>query len=328
MYKIYKCCFINKFSLNFPQGLIQEDSGREVTGDVSFIHQTVNMTNYSASVYNPLSRKMDKIKGCLPAMGYSFAAGTTDGPGVFLFEQGETTSNPMWNALRDFIAPPTQSDIDCQFPKPILLATGRAAFPYEWQPKVVPTQVLKIGDLILAGVPGEPTTMSGRRLKNAIRKSALESGGGECDVILAGLSNLYSSYIATFEEYQAQRYEAASTLYGPHTLSIYINQFKALTAAMMTGKSVDKGPEPPYLNDKVLSLVPGVVFDGHPIGKDFGTVKVDAKRSYGINDVASVTFIAGNPRNNIFHEKTYLVVERKINERFKVVLTDADWDTK
>lgn len=271
---------------------------------------------------------MDKIRGCLPAMGYSFAAGTTDGPGVFLFEQGETTSNPMWNALRDFIAPPTQADIDCHHPKPILLATGRAAFPYEWQPKIVPLQVLKIGDLILAGVPGEPTTMSGRRLRNAIRKSALESGGGECDVILAGLSNLYSSYIATFEEYQAQRYEAASTLFGPHTLSIYINQFKILTTAMMTGKSVEKGPEPPYLNDKVLSLVPGVVFDGHPIGKDFGAIKFDAKRSYRINDVASVTFIAGNPRNNIFHEKTYLVVERKINERWKVLLTDADWDTK
>lgn len=33
-------------------------------------------------------------------------------------------------------------------------------------------------------------------------------------VILSGLSNTYSSYITTFEEYQYQRYEAASTAYG------------------------------------------------------------------------------------------------------------------
>lgn len=58
-------------------------------------------------------------------MGYSFAAGTTDGPGSFAFEQGTTTSNPMWNAVRNFVAAPTPEDIECQGPKPILLATGR-----------------------------------------------------------------------------------------------------------------------------------------------------------------------------------------------------------
>lgn len=60
-------------------------------------------------------------------MGYSFAAGTTDGPGAFDFTQGTTTSNPLWNAVRDFIAEPTKEDIKCQAPKPILLATGRVS---------------------------------------------------------------------------------------------------------------------------------------------------------------------------------------------------------
>lgn len=58
-------------------------------------------------------------------MGYSFAAGTTDGPGAFDFTQGTTTDNPLWNAVRDFLAAPTQDDINCQHPKPILLSTGR-----------------------------------------------------------------------------------------------------------------------------------------------------------------------------------------------------------
>ncbi len=58
-------------------------------------------------------------------MGYSFAAVTTDGPGAFDFTQGTTTDNPLWNAVRDFLATPTEDDIKCQYPKPILLSTGR-----------------------------------------------------------------------------------------------------------------------------------------------------------------------------------------------------------
>lgn len=58
-------------------------------------------------------------------MGYSFAAGTTDGPGEFDFKQGTVTSNSFWNTVRDFIAPPTREDEECHRPKPILLATGR-----------------------------------------------------------------------------------------------------------------------------------------------------------------------------------------------------------
>lgn len=117
-------------------GLINERPGeddkpnenREVTGDVRFIHQFVDMPNYNGSTYNPLTRKIDKVRGCQPAMGYSFAAGTTDGPGAFSFAQGTTTDNAMWNFVRDFIAAPTQEDIACHAPKPILLATGRVSF--------------------------------------------------------------------------------------------------------------------------------------------------------------------------------------------------------
>ena len=41
-------------------------------------------------------------------------------------------------------------------------------------------------------------------------------------VVIAGLANTYSSYITTFEEYAVQRYEGASTIFGPHTLDAYI----------------------------------------------------------------------------------------------------------
>lgn len=41
-------------------------------------------------------------------------------------------------------------------------------------------------------------------------------------MVIAGLSNTYSGYITTWEEYQEQRFEAAATAFGPHTLDAYI----------------------------------------------------------------------------------------------------------
>lgn len=56
----------------------------------------------------------------------------------------------------------------------------------------------------------EFTTMAGRRLRDAI-KMVLASRADEFDsnvhVVIAGLSNTYSQYVTTFEEYQVQRYE-------------------------------------------------------------------------------------------------------------------------
>lgn len=70
-------------------------------------------------------------------------------------------------------------------------------------------------------------------------------------VVLAGLSNSYSHYIATPEEYMLQRYEAASTLYGRATLGIYLQEFTRLMNNLLAGLSVPPGPPPPNLNQTV-----------------------------------------------------------------------------
>lgn len=68
------------------------------------------------------------------------------------------------------------------------------------------TQILLLGSFAIVGVPGEFTTMSGRRMRSTI-KNALISNGGDAntEVVLAGLSNTYTSYIATYEEYQVSQ---------------------------------------------------------------------------------------------------------------------------
>ena len=48
--------------------------------------------------------------------------------------------------------------------------------PYAWQPTIIDVQMLKIGQLIILAVPGEFTTMAGRRIKDAVRTQAQKHG--------------------------------------------------------------------------------------------------------------------------------------------------------
>lgn len=227
------------------------------------------------------------------------------------------------------MAPPTEEDVQCQAPKPILLATGRVKFPYAWQPKIVPTQLFQVGDVVFVALPGEFTTMSGRRVRTTIRDSALQiDPNSDVQVILAGLSNIYTSYVTTPEEYQMQRYEAASTIYGPHTLTIYLSQFEKLMQAMYQNVTLDPGPSPSVLDSKVISLQPPVFFDSAPLGKRFGEVTHQPESEYHAGDQVIAQFISGNPRNNLQHEKTYLTVEKFMPDgNWTVIATDANWET-
>ena len=113
-----------------------------------------------------------------------------------------------------------------------IILIGDVKEPYAWAATILPLQVMRLGySFYILSVPVEMTTMAGRRLRQAMKSIIVQSPAfqsqtnlSDDDVVItiAGLSNSYSSYVTTYEEYQAQRYEAASTLYGPHTLDGYI----------------------------------------------------------------------------------------------------------
>jgi neutral ceramidase len=67
---------------------------------------------------------------------------------MFGFEQHTTTGNPFWNHVRDFLSPPTEAEIACQFPKPILLNTGNMDRPYEWDPRYVGAHLCVYAEVI------------------------------------------------------------------------------------------------------------------------------------------------------------------------------------
>ncbi|ORZ15834.1 neutral ceramidase [Absidia repens] len=283
-------------------------------------------------------------KLCRPAMGYAFAAGTTDGPALTTlgFYQNMTHGTLGWDIVKDILRTPTKEQTDCQQPKPILLDTGEITIPNPWQPTILEIQLFRLGDVFIASTPSELTTMSGRRLRRAI-KSRLNSRGIQVqDVIYSGPANGYASYCATYEEYQKQRYEGASTPYGPHTLSAYIETFNELVDAMANGSPASSVPLPDYTN-QAFNLSPPKIADFKPITHQFGDIVTDVvvkPNGYSSGQTVSASFVAGNPRNNLMLDKTYLTVERYMpsststktntnaDSSWVVIRTDNDWDTR
>lgn len=105
--------------------------------------------------------------------------------------------------------------------------------------------------------------------------------------------------------------QGASTLYGPHTLSAYIQEFTKLATALAEGKPVESGLPPPNLLDKQLSLLPGVILDDVPINVDFGSVieDVPTEGAFKGGDVVTAKFWSACPRNDLFTEGTFALVE-------------------
>ncbi|XP_073276232.1 neutral ceramidase 2-like [Primulina huaijiensis] len=271
------------------------------------------------------------VKTCPAALGPGFAAGTTDGPGVFGFQQGDSQINEFWKMVRDIIKEPSQYQIDCQKPKTVLLDTGEMFRPYAWAPAILPIQMLRLGQLIILSVPGEFTTMAGRRLREAVKETLISSGNGEFSndtyVVIAGLTNTYSQYIATSEEYEQQRYEGASTLYGPYTLAAYIQEFKNLAQAMAKGdKNNGTGLIPPDLSSVQISLLQDPSGDAPPTGIKFGDIKLDVNGdSFEKGDKINATFWSANPRYDLLTEGTFAVVEMLQGGRWVPAYDDDDF---
>jgi neutral ceramidase len=322
---------------------------KEGNNGVEFRHSYVQFNKLNVTLSDDTKAQL-----CNPSMGYAFAAGTTDGPGMFGFQQHTTTGNPFWNKVADFLAEPTPEEIACQAPKPILINTGDIAKPYEWDPTTLGLQIFKIGNLFIMSVPSEFTTMSGRRARKTVQSIVQDMlpKGVEAKVVIAGLSNGYSSYVTTHEEYSAQRYEAASTIFGPNTLAGYIQELSRIATNMVKNEPSTTDAPPKDMQNEMIEMMPGVKFDRHRIGSKFGSVIKDKDVNVNIpykptvlasESVANgsapddddselshvqVQFHAANPRNNQKIQKTFLTVEKKNNDDWNVVRTDGDWDTE
>lgn len=310
---------------------------------VKSFHTFHNMSGYSFHLPNG-----SEVQTCPAALGYSFAAGTSDGPGAFDFKQhggNEDTTSPVWKVVRHLLKEPSEEQKACHGPKPILLDVGEIYNPYQWTPNVVDVQVFRVGQLVIVVSPGEATTMAGRRWKDAVQSAAslLFQKEEESDsvpspspvVVLGGPANSYTHYIATEEEYSIQRYEGASTLYGPHTLAAYINvtlsflPYLGVSAAHPPSHE-DRGTFPPDNSNRSLTFITGVVMDKPPLFWNFGDVVKDCKKSYFLDgpfkaETITATFIGANPRNNLRLGGTFAAVEKWNGVAWGQARSDEDW---
>jgi neutral ceramidase len=138
-----------------------------------------------------------------------------------------------------------------QRPKPLVFSPGLTKPPMA--PNALPLQLIKLGSLVVVGIPGEITAMAGRRLRESILQELTDEG--ITHVALAAYANDYSQYITTAEEYAKQQYEGASTLYGPHTLQAYQQEFLKLARAIKNNQELAPGPRPSKLSANILKRI-------------------------------------------------------------------------
>jgi len=98
-------------------------------------------------------------------------------------------------------------------------------------PQILPLQLAQIGNLMIAAVPAEFTTVSGWRLRKLI-KTTFENQNLD-RVIIQGYANSYAGYVVTPEEYLQQGYEGGCTHFGRWTLSAYLSRFRILCKKLM-----------------------------------------------------------------------------------------------
>jgi len=324
----HKSCYeIGKRQYQGAKNLLDSADFTAISGKVRSFHTFVDFSNFTFTLSNG-----SVVRTCPAAMGNSFAAGTSDGPGAFDFVQNDpgAPSNPFWNIVGSAIAPPNEEQRACHYPKPVLLNVGQAKVPYQWSPNIVDIQVLRVGQLVIIVSPGEATTMSGRRWREAVYNSVKSSNiAAEPIVVLGGPANSYTHYIATEEEYGVQRYEGASTLYGQNTLNAYINSTLTYLPYIADGATSPPpaGPSPPDYRDSSISLITGVVYDGAGFGRSYGQVTKDVTSTYARGAIVSATFVGANPRNNLRLEGTFAAIEKQNTDgTWSQVKNDEDWE--
>ncbi len=316
----------------FVKGLdLYNSASEQLTGSIVSQHRFVDFSNTSVS--NDFTQAGSQTT-CVAALGEAFAAGTEDGRGPDLFSEGAKADNPFLQFITGMLAPISQSDRDCHGTKAILVVQGNTS-PYPWTPEVLPVSVHKIGQLSMLAAPAEFTIMAGRRIMATVQSVLGEQTQYS---VVAALSNAYSGYVTTKQEYDMQHYEGGSTHFGPWTLAAYEQAFYQLAANMLpAGQTPAPGlspvafpsnePLPRDLSGETINFQTGVVHDQAPIFKSIGDVVQNANSSYNKGAQVQVKFWSGHPKNNLRTQQTFMEVQRLVNGSWQAVATDNDWDT-
>ena len=155
---------------------------------------------YFAGMTMPTPDAQPSVTTCTAALGASFEGGTTDGPRMFDFTQGETSLNFFWKTDSNILSVPTQEQVH-----QLDLRVGSS----QHSPQVFP-----IGSLVTVNTPNKRTQCAGdgceRRSQESSETLARTFRGRS--VVLPTVTR---TLCATYEEYHDQRYETGSNVVQP-----------------------------------------------------------------------------------------------------------------
>ncbi|MBF6092799.1 neutral/alkaline ceramidase [Nocardia cyriacigeorgica] len=257
------------------------------------------------------------------AAGVSLIAGSVeDGPGLPGGPIPEGVTNPFVAALGDPRAAAPAWLADAQAPKAIAAPLGLLP-PVPWVPNVVPIQLVRIGELYLAAAGGEFTIVSGLRVRRAVADAL---GVDIEQVLMQGYANAYHEYVTTPEEYDAQQYEGASTLYGRYTLCAYQQEFARLATAFAARQQIARGPAPRDVSALQPNFVPAPGPDTTPPGRGFGDVLAQPPATASPGSRVEVEFVSAHPKHNPRRNSTFLEVQRRTTSgRWERVANEGEW---
>jgi neutral ceramidase len=157
-----------------------------------------------------------------PTMGTA-ALGGAEGDRTLLFDLGwrdGVRDRPMGDQGVK------QPSLDSQLVRALRFTADFA--PPEIFPAAIPLSLVELGGLSLAVLPAELTTAQGLRIRSALGNKP----HGQLELV--GLANEYTSYCSTADEYVAQDYMGASTIWGPMEGRYLECRFRGLAASSDT----------------------------------------------------------------------------------------------
>lgn len=170
-------------------------------------------------------------------LGTAFGAGSQeDGPGPSIFSEG-LWNNPFSATLASWRYRVDRYEAAIHAPKSTLLSVGAMG----WVQQQVPVQLIRLGRLWLAFMPGEVTAAVGVMYRRAVAEA---TGAQERDVIIQATCNGYTHYVATRWDYESQQYEGGATIYGKHSAAAYCQILDGLARAIVDDTEVALGPVP------------------------------------------------------------------------------------
>ena len=250
----------------------------------------------------------------------AFAGALPDGPTGWRFVHGD--DNPVLDTVsRHGIYRLARRLRDSQAPKtlaaPISLLNRIVPFGQE----ILPIQLLRIGSLYLLCLPFEVTIVAGLRLRRTVAAAADTDPD---HVLVMGYANAYGHYVTTPEEYDAQMYEGASTLFGRWQLPALQQQAALLATAMREGRQIDPGRAAPDLSRRRRRQPSPPAPDAPLPNADIGE-----EISFSWDGTAlAVEFAGVHPAHDPRRGGTYFEIQRREGLYWHRIADDGDWSTR